>query len=177
MRWSGTRSWEEQGAPIMNKAVEPIPKLEGYNCFACGTKNPIGLKLQFYVVEEYVCSDIRLDKNYEGWENMAHGGIVSTLLDEVMSWALIYFKKILFVTRSMRIKYIKPVPLYALLTIKARVMAERKDRLYEVSGFIQDQADHILARGEARFARLSDKELHLVPEKLKRDMENLFERF
>lgn len=161
----------------MNEAIEPIPKLEGYNCFACGTENPIGLNLHFYVAGEYVCSNIRLDKNYEGWENMAHGGIASTLLDEVMSWALIYFRRIFFVTRSMSIKYLKPIPLFTLLTVKARIKAERKDRLYQLSGFIQDQDDHILARGEASFARLADKDLHLVPEKLKRDMQDLFERF
>ena len=70
----------------MNEVIEAIPKLEGYNCFACGTANPIGLNLHFYLRGGYLCSDITLGKNYEGWENMAHGGIVSTLLDEVMSW-------------------------------------------------------------------------------------------
>jgi len=161
----------------MNEVIESIPKLEGYNCFACGTANPIGLNLHFYLLGEYVCSDVTLGKNYEGWENMAHGGIVSTLLDEVMSWAVIYFRRIFFVTRSMKIKYIKPVPLYTVLKVKARIMEEKKGRLCQVRGWIQDQDKNMLARGEATFARLSDKELYLVPEKLKRDMENLFERF
>lgn len=83
----------------MDKNREPIPKLEGYNCFACGTTNPIGLNLNFYREGEYVCSDITLDKNYEGWENMAHGGIVSALLDEVMSWTVIYFRRV-FLSRE-----------------------------------------------------------------------------
>jgi len=161
----------------MNEVKETIPKLEGYNCFACGTANPIGLNLHFYLLGEYLCSDITLGKNYEGWENMAHGGIVSTLLDEVMSWAVIYFKRIFFVTRSMKIKYIKPVPLYTELTAKARMIEEKKGRLCQVGGLIQDQDKNTLARGDAIFARLSDKELYLVPEKLKRDMENLFKRF
>ena len=70
----------------MNEVRKIIPKLQGYNCFACGTENPIGLNLKFYVCGKYMCSDVALGKDYEGWENMAHGGIVSTLLDEVMSW-------------------------------------------------------------------------------------------
>jgi hypothetical protein len=77
----------------VDEIIKNIPKLKGYNCFACGTTNPIGLNLTFYRRGEYVCSDIKLGRNYEGWENMAHGGIISTLLDEVMGWALIYFKK------------------------------------------------------------------------------------
>jgi len=160
----------------MNEGREPIPKLEGYNCFACGTANPIGLNLQFYVSGKYVCSDIAITRNYEGWENMAHGGIVSTLLDEVMSWAVIYFERIFFVTRSMRIKYLKPVPLETLLTVKAHILEEKRGRINQVRGFIHDQASNTLVRGEATFARLSDAELYLVPERLKKDMEDLFQR-
>jgi acyl-coenzyme A thioesterase PaaI-like protein len=160
----------------MNELREPIPKLEGYNCFACGTANPIGLNLQFYVSGKYVCSDIAITRNYEGWENMAHGGIVSTLLDEVMSWAVIYFERIFFVTRSMRIKYLKPVPLETLLTVKAHILEEKRGRINQVRGFIHDQTSNTLVRGEATFARLSDAELYLVPERLKKDMEDLFQR-
>jgi hypothetical protein len=61
-----------------------IPKPRGHNCFACGTDNPIGLNLQFYRLADDVCTEITLDKQYEGWEGVIHGGIVSTLLDEVM---------------------------------------------------------------------------------------------
>jgi len=161
----------------MDKREESIPKLEGYNCFACGTVNPIGLNLSFYRQAEYICSDISLGKNYEGWENMAHGGIVSTLLDEVMSWSMIYFRRVFFVTRSMKIKYIKPVPLHKSLTVKAKMIEGESRRLCKAKGFIQDEDENILARGEASFAILTDKDLYLVPDKLKIEMENLFKRF
>ncbi len=161
----------------MDKTIKSIPKLEGYNCFACGTENPIGLKLSFYRQGEYVCSDITLGKNYEGWENMAHGGIVSTLLDEVMSWAVIYFKRIFFVTRRVKIKYIRPVPLYKLLTVKGKMIEGGNRRLCKAKGLIQDEDENILVRGEATFAILPDKDLNLVPDKLKREMNNFFKRF
>jgi len=153
-----------------------IPKLEGYSCFACGTENPIGLNLSFYRQEHYICSDMTLGKNYEGWENMAHGGIASTVLDEIMSWAMIYFKRTFFVTRSMRVKYLKPVPLYTPLTAKGRIEGEQR-RLCRAKGFIQDSDQKILARGEATFALLSDEDLLLVPEGLKAEMSDLFELF
>ncbi|UCF72501.1 MAG: PaaI family thioesterase [Deltaproteobacteria bacterium] len=161
----------------MDEIMEDIPKLEGYNCFACGTANPIGLNLRFYRRGGYVCSDITLEKNYEGWENMAHGGIVSTLLDEVMSWAVIYFRRTFFVTRSMRIKYVRPVPLYRLLTVKGTMIEGQNRYLCKARGLIQDEDKNILARAEASFAILSDKDLYLVPDNLKREMDNLFKRF
>jgi acyl-coenzyme A thioesterase PaaI-like protein len=161
----------------MDEILESIPKLEGYNCFACGTENPIGLNLSFYRQGEYICSDISLEKDYEGWENMAHGGIVSTLLDEVMSWTVIYFRRIFFVTRRMKIKYIKPVPLYRILTVKGKMIEGENRRLCKAKGLIQDEEKNTLVRGEATFAILSGKDLSLVPDKVKREMDSLFERF
>ena len=83
-----------------------IEKPQGHGCFACGTANPIGLNLQFYRLGDSVCSDITLTKHHEGWENIAHGGIISTMIDETMSWAILYFKRVFMVTRKMNIKYI-----------------------------------------------------------------------
>jgi acyl-coenzyme A thioesterase PaaI-like protein len=161
----------------VDEIIEGVPKLEGYNCFACGTANPIGLNLSFYRHGEYICSDITLEKNYEGWENMVHGGIVSTLLDEVMSWTVIYFRRIFFVTRRMKIKYIRPVPLHKLLTVKGTMIEGEKRRLCKAKGLIQDRDNNTLVRGEATFAILSGKDLSLVPDKLKKEMGNLFEKF
>ena len=160
----------------MDKNREPIPKLEGYNCFACGTTNPIGLNLNFYREGECVCSDITLDKNYEGWENMAHGGIVSALLDEVMSWTVIYFRRVFFVTRSIKIKYVRPVPLHEPLTAKGKMVESENRHLCMAKGVIQDDDKNTLARGEATFAILSDTALHLVRNRLKGDMNNLFKK-
>jgi len=161
----------------MDDTIERIPKLEGHCCFACGTANPIGLNLSFYRQGEYVCSDIALEKNYEGWENMAHGGIALTLLDEVMLWTVMYFRRVFSVTRRMKIKYIRPVPLHRLLTAKAKMINGVNRRLCKARGFIQDEDNNILVSGEATFAILSDKDLSLVPDKEKREMADLFKRF
>ena len=34
-------------------------------------------------------SDLTLDRRFEGWEQVIHGGILCTILDEVMAWALV----------------------------------------------------------------------------------------
>ena len=161
----------------MDEIIERIPKLEGHNCFACGTANPIGLHLSFYRKGEYVCSDVTLEKNYEGWENMAHGGIVSALLDEVMTWAVMYSRRVFSVTRSLKIKYIKPVPLYRSLTVKGKMIEGENRRLCKTKGLILDEDKTVLVRAEATFAILSDEDLYLVPDKAKREMDDLFKRF
>ncbi len=151
----------------------PIPKPQGHYCFACGTANPIGLQLKFYRLDDAVCSDIILGKEYEGWENMAHGGIVSTLLDEVMSWTIIYFKRDFFVTRRMRVKYVRPVLIGHPLTVRGRILSS-DSRVVKARGEVLDQEGRLLARSDAEFVFVPEGKLSSVPEGLKRDMRELF---
>ena len=154
-----------------------IEKLQGHNCFACGTANPIGLNLQFYNLGNEVCSEISLGKNHEGWENMAHGGIVSTLLDEVMSWTIMYFKRIFLVTRKMDIKYIRPVLIGTPLTVKGRVLDESEPPKIKARAEIRDNEGHLLVRSSAEFVAVSGEKLSLVSEGLKEEMVALFKGF
>jgi uncharacterized protein (TIGR00369 family) len=154
-----------------------IPRLEGHHCFACGTANPIGLKLTFYNMNDSVCADITLGKNHEGWQNMAHGGIISTLLDEVMAWTIMYFKRIFFVTRKMEIKYVRPVLIGVPLTVKGRMMKDRKAPYIGAVADIFDDKNQLLARGTGEFVEIPKDKLELVPDGLKQDMIELFNKF
>jgi acyl-coenzyme A thioesterase PaaI-like protein len=154
-----------------------IPKLQGHSCFACGTANPIGLNLHFYRSDESICTDITLGKYHEGWQNMAHGGIISTLLDEVMSWTIIYFKRTFFVTRRMEIKYIRPVLVGVPLTVKGRLTREKKEPLVGAIAEVFDGGGQLLAKAAGEFVELAKDKLELVPEELKEDMVCLFNKF
>jgi acyl-coenzyme A thioesterase PaaI-like protein len=161
----------------MNDERIDIPKLQGHGCFACGTENPIGLNLRFYRANESVCTDITLSKYHEGWQNMAHGGIISTLLDEVMSWTIIYFRRVFFVTRRMEIKYIRPVLVGVPLSVKGRLTKEMRGPYLGAVAEVFDESGQILARAKGEFVELPKDRLELVPEGLKEDMVNLFNRF
>ena len=158
----------------MQKEHRNIPKPQGHGCFACGTANPIGLNLQFYVAGEELCSDITLGKNHEGWENMAHGGIISTLLDEVMSWTILVFQRVFFVTRKMEVKYIKPVMIGTPLTVKGRLAGESKNPKIKAKAEVCDQEGMLFARAKGEFIVLPEERLSMVPDGLKQDMKDLF---
>jgi uncharacterized protein (TIGR00369 family) len=155
----------------------PIPKLQGHHCFACGTDNPIGLNMQFYRMRDMVCSDIILKKNHEGWENMAHGGIISTLLDEVMSWTVLYFKRTFLVTRKMDMKYIKPVPLGVPLTARGKILDEAGTPKIIIRGEIVDAQKKLLVRSRGEFVMLAENQLSSVSKGMKQEMIDMFERF
>lgn len=56
---------------------------DGY-CFVCGRENPIGLKLDFHFDGKTITTEFVPKKEHQGYMNIVHGGIISTLLDEVM---------------------------------------------------------------------------------------------
>jgi acyl-coenzyme A thioesterase PaaI-like protein len=160
----------------MGEEKIPLPGLEGYDCFGCGTNNPIGLRMTFYRRGDAVCSDVVLKRDHVGWQNMAHGGIISTLLDEVMAWAVIYLKRSFSVTRRMTVRYKAPVPVNVPLTVQGSIAEECAARTCRTSGVLLDGDGKALATGEAEFALLGAERLTAIPEELKREMTELFAR-
>ncbi len=79
-------------------------------CFVCGDRNEIGLKARFYFDADRgrAVSDITADELYAGYKNIFHGGITSTLLDEIMIKSLLA-EDIFVVTAEMTVKFKKPV--------------------------------------------------------------------
>jgi len=54
-------------------------------CFACGKSNPFGLKLEFDREGDEYVTYFTAQKRHQGYVGIVHGGIVSTILDEVMA--------------------------------------------------------------------------------------------
>lgn len=59
-----------------------------HRCFACGTLNEHGLGLVLHAAAQRAWVDLELEQRFQGWDDVAHGGITCTILDEVMAWAL-----------------------------------------------------------------------------------------
>jgi acyl-coenzyme A thioesterase PaaI-like protein len=53
-------------------------------CLCCGEKNPLGFKMKFHFESEKLLSEAVIPKEYQGFANVVHGGILGTLLDELM---------------------------------------------------------------------------------------------
>jgi len=158
-----------------DKKIE-MPKLNGHHCFACGTENHKGLNLDFYRQGDFICADFVPDKLYEGWDNVVHGGILSTLLDEVMSWTIIYAKRTFMVTRNMTVKYIRPVEIGTPLNVRGRIIDDSKAPKVNVMAEIRDMEDRLLTKGQGAFIMLSREDMSAVPEKSKKEMIDVFDR-
>jgi acyl-coenzyme A thioesterase PaaI-like protein len=71
--------------------VPGVPRfaIEPHHCFACGTLNTTGMGLELHVERGRSWVELTLEDRFQGWDRIAHGGILCTILDEVMAWALV----------------------------------------------------------------------------------------
>ena len=58
-------------------------------CFACGKKNPIGLKMTFKMDEKECVSYFTPKEEHQSYNGMMHGGLISVLLDEIIGHYLL----------------------------------------------------------------------------------------
>ena len=57
---------------------------DDHYCFVCGEENPSGLHLKFSANKGKIQTEFIPRKIHQGYKNIVHGGIISTLLDEAM---------------------------------------------------------------------------------------------
>jgi acyl-coenzyme A thioesterase PaaI-like protein len=133
----------------------PIRALDDHNCFGCGTLNLGGLHLHFYERSnsEGIWAPFTPSPAFEGYGGMIHGGIISTLLDEIMAWSL-YHLDIWAVTATMSTRFRKPVEIGVPVRLVGRLLRDR-GRVLDVAGEVRRESDDvILAEATATFMRV-----------------------
>ena len=134
------------------------------NCFACGLENPIGLKLEMYADPsgKGVVCDYTIPKIYEGYPGIAHGGVVATILDEVISRVYMVDDHNRFMyTAKLETRFSKHVPVEQPLHMTGEWLKDRgragqaKAAIYTIDG-------DLLAEGEALLVELSPTDLQAV---------------
>jgi uncharacterized protein (TIGR00369 family) len=113
-------------------------------CFGCSSSNPVGLKLEFERVGDNVLSRATVSREYAGYRAFAHGGVVATMLDEAMGWAMLHIAGYYGVTKSLNVTYRRPVPVERPIALSARVTGQCDSRVF-LEARIEDERGRLLA--------------------------------
>jgi acyl-coenzyme A thioesterase PaaI-like protein len=147
-------------AQVLQNHIRPF----GETCFGCGQANAHGLRIQSrWEGAEGVCR-WTAQPWHEGAPGILSGGILATLLDCHMAVtatahayraagrALGSEPRLVYVTASLQVDYLKPTPVAGELELRARVTADggRKIRM----ACSVRAAGQETARGEALFVRV-----------------------
>ncbi len=123
-----------------------------YNtCFACGQENEKGLKLKFSYDNNIAISEYVVAKDYEGYPNITHGGIVATILDEAMAKIILY-KDVVAVTGEMTVKYRRALKVETPIKIYGEII-EQRSRTIKTRGKIE-QDGKIIAEANATYIKV-----------------------
>ncbi len=127
-----------------------VLRFEPHRCFACGELNEHGLQLALHTDATGCRTELTLDGRFQGWDGVAHGGILCTILDEVMAWAVIG-RDVWGVTARMAVEFRRPVPVGRPLRAEGTVTRAAR-RLFRTEGRILDaETGEILAIGEGTY--------------------------
>ncbi len=121
-------------------------------CFACGKDNPIGLKLKFTPVPNGVQTTYTPTKEFEGYQDIIHGGIVATLLDEAIAWAC-RTCGVEAVTGEITVRYKRPLLTNQPVTIVG-IIEKNRGKLLCGSAFIKDREGILIATATAKMVRV-----------------------
>jgi acyl-coenzyme A thioesterase PaaI-like protein len=127
----------------------------GVLCFACGEKNEQGLHMQFRRDGERAVCDYTPCGYQQGYPGRMHGGLVATLLDEAMGWA-VYGAQQWGATARLSVRFRRPVDLTQPLRIEAWI-TQNRSRLIELRGEVRDEGGALLAEGEGTFMKLDER--------------------
>lgn len=117
----------------------------GVGCFGCSSENPRGLALVFRSTGDVVEAEATLGPTFAGYDGLVHGGIVTTLLDEAMGWAILELAGRFAVTRSLTVDFRRPVFVDRPLRIEARLAGEEPDGAVRVQSSVFDLRGRLLA--------------------------------
>src|SRR3954468_15305649 len=109
---------------MTKKHAMELPHTPG--CLACGRENPHGLHLHLHVDPAGVVTTRFVPSEHHiGFQGVAHGGVLATVLDEAMVWAASWAGRRFCLCGEMTVRFRQPALVGMPLVIEARVEVNR----------------------------------------------------
>ena len=136
-------------------AMPDITPIADNYCFVCGRDNPRGLKIKVKYVPEELAAEtlIALPREYQGWADVIHGGILSTLLDEMMAHAVWRFAGP-GVTLGMEVRFHHPLKPDEAIRVRGVLTATNGSRRTAEALITRSSDDKKIASAKSRFLLL-----------------------
>lgn len=109
-------------------------------CFVCVKENPHGMQLDFQTDGNRASARWATCAGWESYKGVIHGGIISSVLDEAMSKAIIYDGNEAF-TADLRIRFRKKVCADDVVFVKGWVVTAAKRRIMAEATLTTDNGE------------------------------------
>ena len=129
--------------------MQPLPHTR--SCFVCGEANPLGLRLRFHTDGQIVRATYQPRPEHIGFANTVHGGLLATLLDEIMVWACAVRTRRFAYCAEMSVRYAHPARPGEELHATAELFEDRRGKLFLAQGELRNPAGLVLATATGKY--------------------------
>ncbi len=129
-----------------------------HGCFVCGESNPLGLNLRFETDGQVVRTRFVPRIEHIGFKATVHGGLVATLLDEMMVWVCAVRTRRFAFCAELNVRYVNPVRPNEPAVAVAGLIANRRDRLFEAKAELKSEAGSLLASATGKYLPIKQAE-------------------
>lgn len=133
-------------------AREPVKSklLDDQYCFACGSLNPIGLRMEVSFRDNKAISRLALKREFQGWSDIVHGGMLATILDEIMAHAVIHYVG-QAVTTSLQVTFRAPLHVGEAFEAVGYVSEKKRRAALAKGDIFLLKSKKLIASGESKF--------------------------
>lgn len=104
----------------------------GQPCFGCGPDHPIGFHLAFRREGDEILTTFTPGDRYQGPPGLMHGGLVTTLADELAVWTVIGLRERMTFTAAIQARLSRPIRIGVPVEGRGRIASD-KGRVLDVA--------------------------------------------
>jgi uncharacterized protein (TIGR00369 family) len=126
------------------------------SCFVCGENNPVGLRQRFETDGAIVRARFTPRPEHAGFKGVIHGGILATLLDEIMVWACAVNARKFGFCAEMTVRFQHPAVPGDELLVEAELVANRRGKIFEAKAEVRNAQGEVLALATGKYMPIRD---------------------
>lgn len=129
------------------------------SCFVCGEANPIGLRQRFSTDGRIVRAQFVPRPEHCGFSGVVHGGVLATVLDEIMVWACAVGARQFAFCAEMTTRFQAPALPGEVLHVEAELVTNRRGKIFEARAALHNAAGQVAASATGKYMPIREMDL------------------
>ena len=155
MQPGGREIWLALRRPaIANEFMRALPHT--HSCFVCGESNASGLRLRFETDGLRVQTRFTPSPGHVGFKKTIHGGLIATVLDEIMVWACAVQTRRFAYCAELNVRFNHPLRPGEESVAIAELVNNRRNRLCEAKAELRTAAGRLLASATGKYLPIKE---------------------
>jgi uncharacterized protein (TIGR00369 family) len=146
-----------------------------HSCFVCGDSNAAGLRLRFESDGRVVRARFVPGAEHVGFKQTVHGGLIATVLDEIMVWACAVTTRRFAWCAELNVRFLAPLrPGEEALAI-GELVSNRRGKIFEAKAELRNSAGDVFASATGKYLPVKAAEAEGMLEDFVGDASGLLE--